>query len=166
MGIYSDALKKAKEFIKATKKEVKTTKRDFVKHFKRTYMDTKSKSSLEAGSLLTFDYNAIDKDKTFDKRPFIVSLGQSKKNKKHVIGLNINWIKDEKQRILLASLIVEMLNKKNDKLEYDDIKPLLKKFEGSPVLREYAVRRISQKVIKMPKEVYLRAATFTKGDFS
>ena len=164
-NIFKRAADKAKDFLKSTKKELKKTKKDFVKQFKRKYTDKKTKDKLVAGSLLTFEYNAIHKEHTYDKRPFIVSLGQSKDNKKHILGLNINWIKDESKRVLLASLIVEMLEKKKV-LMYEDIKPLLRKFEGSPVLRRYAVRRISQKVIKMPTEVYLRAAQFVGPDFS
>jgi len=165
MNIFKKAQQKAKNFLDATKKELKKTKSSFVKEFKRKYTDKKTKESLEAGNLLTFEYNAIDKTEKYDKRPFIVSLGQSQKNKKHILGLNLHHIKSESQRVLLASLIVEMLEKKK-KLYYKDVKSLIKKFEGSPILRQYAVRRISQKVIRMPQEVYLRAATFTQGDFS
>ncbi len=166
MNIFKAAQKKAQNFLKSTKKELKKTKQSFVKDFKRKYTNKKTAKSLMPGSLIAFEYNALDQDSKYDKKPFIVSLGQSKSNSKHILGLNLHWIKSESQRVLLASLIVEMLEKKNGKLVYDDIKPLIKKFEGSPILRQYAVRRISQKVIKMPTDVYLRAATFTQPDFN
>jgi len=166
MNIFNKAKDKAKTFLNTIKKELKSTKKTFVKNFKRKYANKKTKDSLKAGSLISFDYNALHKQHMYDKKPFIVSLGQSKNNKKHILGLNLHHIREEKNRVLLASLIVEMLNKNNGKLVYEDIKPLIKKFEGSPILRQYAVRRISQRIIKMPTDVYLRASTMTIGDFS
>jgi len=170
MNIFKKAINKASDFLKAVKKETIKQKRQFVKSFKRKYTYVKTADSFEPGNLLSFNYNALHKEHRYDKAPFIVSLGYAKprgkvKPKKYIYGLNLHHLR-EQDRVKLASLIVEMLNKKNDKLEYEDIKPLLRKFEGSPILRMYVIRRISQRVIKMPKDVYLRASTFTYGDFT
>ena len=168
-NILGKAFDKAKDFVKSIKKDTKNIKRKFVKDFKRKYTDKKTVDRLQAGSLITFDYNALDNTKKFDKKPLIVSLGFAKprgkiKANKYIYGLNLHWMPENK-RVLLASLIVEMLNKKKV-LDYSDVKPLLKMFEGSPILRMYVVRRISNRVVKMPKEVYLRAASIDFADWS
>jgi len=165
MGILDKAIKRAKNFIKDTKKTLKTTKRDIVKDFKRKYTGKKQPSNFKPGKMLAFQYNAIDETKKFDKKPLVMSLGLSKDNKKHFYGINIHWM-PENQRILLASLLTEMLEKKGGELDYNDVKPLLKKFEKSPILRRYAIRRVSPKVIEMPSDVYLRAASFDFSDWS
>ena len=165
MNILKKAAQKAKDFMKNTKKELKTTKQNFVKNFKRKYTHKKTVQRLAAGNLLTFTYNALDNTKKFDRKPLIISLGRSKGNSKRLLGLNLHWM-PENQRVLLASLIVEMLDKKGGVLEYNDVKPLIRKFDGKPILRMYAIHRISQKVIEMPKDVYLRAASIDYADWS
>ncbi len=164
MNLLQKAADKAKKFLQNTKNTLKKTKRDITKEFKRKYLGKKNPSNFIPGKLLTFEYNAIDADKVFDKKPLIVCLGFPKDSNKHILGLNVHWL-PEMQRVLLASLISTMLEKK-DKLEYEDIKPLIKKFEGSPILRRYAIRRISPKVVEMPRDVYLRAASLDYADWS
>jgi len=169
MNIFKKAFDKAKEFVKSIKTDAKKVSRKFIKDWKRKYTNKKSIDKFKPGSLLTFTYNALHKEHKFDKKPLIVCLGFAKprgkiKSKKYIYGLNLHWL-PQNQRVLLASLIVEMLNKKPD-LEYEDIKPLLKKFEGSPILRMYVVRRISQKIMKLPKDIYLRAASIDYAEWS
>jgi hypothetical protein len=170
MGILKKALDKSKKFLKSLKKDTKKVSRNFIKDFKRKYSDKKTIDKFKPGTLLNFRYNALDKTKKFDKNPLIVCLGFAKprgkiKANKYIYGLNLHWL-PQNQRVLLASLVVEMLNDKKDKLEYNDIKPLLKRFEGSPILRMYVVRRVSSKIIKLPKDVYLRAASIDFADWS
>lgn len=160
MNIFKTAAEKAKNFFKDIKKMSRKAKKEIVRKFKKEYKTNKSPSSFKPGTLVTFRYNAIHKENKYDASPLCVMLGNSRDNKKHVYGLNIHWM-PEKQRVLLASLVVEMLKKKNGKLEYKDVKPLMKRFEGSPILRRYAVRRISQKVIQMPEDMYLAAASIS-----
>jgi len=164
-NIFQRAAKRAKQFIKDTKNTLNKTKRDIAKDFKRKYTGGKQAKNFLPGKMITFQYDAIDDTKRFDKKPLVVSLGPAKDNKKHFLGLNIHHM-PANQRILLASLITEMLEKKNGKLEYDDVKPLLNKFKNSPILRRYAIRRVSQKVIEMPEEVFLRAASLDYADWS
>ena len=170
MNILDKALKKAKDFVKSIKKDTKKVARNFIKDWKRKYSDKKSIDKFKEGSLLTFTYDALDKTHKFDKKPLIVCLGFAKprgkiKANKYIYGLNLHWL-PESRRVLLASLVVEMLKQKNGKLDYNDIKPLIKQFEGSPILRMYVVRRISQKIIKMPEDVYLRAASIDYAQWS
>jgi hypothetical protein len=170
MSILDTALKKSKDFLKSIKKETKKVSRNFIKDWRRKYADRKSVDKFKEGSLLAFTYNALDKNNKFDKKPLIVCLGFAKprgkiKANKYIYGLNLHWL-PKNQRVLLASLIVEMLKRKKGKLDYEDVKPLIKKFEGSPILRMYVVRRISQKIIKMPEDVYLRAASIDFAQWS
>jgi len=164
MNILSKAAKRAKNFFSDTKKILKKSKRDIVKSFKRNYTNQKKESNFQAGKMLMFRYNAIHDQKKFDKNPLIVCLGRSRRNKKHMLGLNIHWM-PVKQRVLLASLITEMLDNKKE-LSYEDIKPLLTKFKGSPILREYAIRRVSKKVMEIPKDVFLQAASISTPDWN
>lgn len=157
MDIFKKASQMAKDFFKDIKNLTKKAKKEIVRKMKKEYKVNKSPSSFAPGTLVTFRYNALDATKKFDKSPLCVMLGLARDNPKHAFGLNVHWL-PEKQRVLLASLVVEMLKAKKGKLEYKDIKPLMKKFEGSPILRRYAIRRVSQKVIQMPVEQYLAAA--------
>jgi len=165
MGILDKAIKRAKNFIKDTKKTIKSTKREIVKTFRRKYTGKKQAKNFLPGSMITFEYNAIDKNKRFDKKPLVISLGLAQDNTRHFVGLNIHWM-PENQRVLLASLITEMLEKKGGKLDYKDVKPLIKKFEKSPIFRRYAIRRVSPKVVQMPSEIFLRAASLDFSDWS
>ena len=164
-NIFKKAAQRAKNFIKDTKKTLRTTKSTIIKDFKRKYTGKKQAKNFLPGTMLSFHYDAIDSDKKFDKAPLVICLGLSRDNKKHFLGLNLNWMPQSK-RVLLASLVTEMLEKKKGRLVYEDVKPLIKKFEGSPILRRYAIRRVSSKIIQMPTDVFLSAARFTGPDFN
>jgi len=158
-GLFSKAKKKAKDFLRAAKNTLKSIKKSIVKD-KKKYTTKKTASTFKPGNLLTFRYNALDQTKKFDKNPLIVCLGSPRDNSRHTLGLNLHWL-PENQRVLLASLVIEMLEKNNGVLVYNDIKPLIQKFKGSPILRRYAIRRISNQVISMPQDMYLASATIT-----
>lgn len=151
--------------MKDIKKTLKKQKRDLAKTFKRKYMGAKQPSNFKPGALISFKYDAIDVTKKFDKNPLVVSLGNPMDSKKDMMGINLHWL-PVNQRVLLASLVVELLEKKNGKLEYTDVKPLLNKFKNNPILRRYKIRRISPKVIQMDTDVYLRAASIDFADWS
>ena len=78
MGILDKAIKRAKQFVKDTKKTLKTTKQSIVKDFKRKYTGKKQAKNFLPGSMITFQYDAIDDTKKFDKKPLVISLGLSK----------------------------------------------------------------------------------------
>jgi hypothetical protein len=158
-NILKDAQKKAKDFYKILRKENKSMKKKFAKEYIKKYGTSKSARAFKPGQLLSFKYDALHKEHKFDKNPLVVSLGDSKKyGRAYFLGLNIHWL-PEKQRVLVASLIAEMLEMNNGKLEYDDIKPLMQIFKKSPVLRMYIKKRVSTRIILMEKDVYLRAAS-------
>lgn len=158
-SILQNAFKQAKQFVKSLKKEPKKATKTFANYFKQKFGKKKVKDDFEPGSLITFRYDAKHKEHKFDKNPLVVSLGYSKKfGKNYFLGINLHWL-PKSRRVLVASLIVEMLKDRNNKLEYDDIKPLLKIFEGTPMLRMYIIKRVSKKILRMPPETYKRAAS-------
>jgi len=158
-NILKDAQKKAKDFYKILRKENKGMKKRFAKEYLKKYGTGKSQKTFTPGNLISFKYDAKHKENKFDKNPLVVSLGDSKEHgRAYFYGLNIHWL-PEKQRILVASLIVEMLDMNNGKLEYKDIKPVMKIFKNSPVLRMYIKGNVSNRIIQMEKDVYLRAAS-------
>jgi hypothetical protein len=158
-NILKDAQKKAKDFYRILRKENKGMKKKFAKEYLKKYGASKSDKAFKAGQLLTFKYDAKHKQFKFDKNPLVISLGDSKQyGKNSFLGLNIHWL-PQKQRVLVASLIVEMLDMNNGVLIYDDIKPAMQMFKNSPVLRMYIKKNVSNKVILLEKDVYLRAAS-------
>jgi hypothetical protein len=157
--LFKNAEKKAKEFYNILRKENKGMKKKFVKEYLKKYGKGKTDKAFSAGQLLTFRYDAKHKQFKFDKNPLVISLGNSKKyGKNYFLGLNIHWL-PQKQRVLVASLIVEMLDMNNGVLTYDDIKPVMQIFKNSPVLRMYIKKNVSNKIILLEKDVYLRAAS-------
>jgi hypothetical protein len=175
-SIMKNAFNKAKGFMDSLKKEPKNAPKKFAKEFSRKYKTPRDKtnrnkqsksrqSNFEAGSLVTFKYDALHKDKKYDKNPLVVSLGFSKEHgKKYFYGLNIHWL-PKHRRVLVAQLIAEMLKDNKNVLTYNDVKPLLKIFEKSPILRMYYIPKVSKKILKMPKEVYMRAASIDYSDW-
>jgi len=165
MNIFKKAWQKTKDFFKGIGKQTKKITKDFVRKFKKDYKTKKSKKLFKEGALITFNYNAKDVTKKFDKAPLIVCLGWSRKfPNTHFLGLNLHWLPKE-QRVYLAALIVEMLDRKKGKLVYEDVKPLIKKFEKSPILRMYIYKRVSPDVLSMNEEVYLQAASMSYEDW-
>jgi len=161
MNIFKKAWNKTKDFLKSVKNQTKKVSKDFVRKFRKDYKVKKNKSYIKPGKLMTYKYNAKDVTKKFDKNPLIVCLGWSRKfPNSHFLGLNLHWMPKEK-RVYLAALIVEMLDKKDGKLVYEDVKPLIKKFEGSPILRMYIFKRVSKDMMVMNEEVYLQAASLS-----
>jgi len=160
-NILKDAQRKAKDFYKLLRKETKGTNKKFAKEYLKKYGATKSGKSFLPGSLITFKYDALHKEHKFDKHPLVVSLGDSKKHgRAYFLGLNLHWF-PKSRRVLIASLIVELLKDRHGKLEYNDIKPIMTMFKDTPMLRMYIKTRVSKKVIKMEQDVYMRAASIS-----
>ena len=164
MNIFKKAAQKAKDYFKDVKNLSRKAKSTIVRKMKKENKVKKTPKSFAPGTLVMFKYDALDASQKFDKSPLCVMLGFSRKTKKNVYGLNLHWL-PEKQRVLLASLVVEMLEKKKGKLVYEDVKGLIKKFEGSPILRQYKIRRISQQVIQMEPDQYLAAAAISYAEW-
>ena len=164
MNILKRAYNAGKKFLQSLKGEPKGTNKKFAKDFAKKKTN-KRKDHFEPGSLITFKYDAKHKQHKFDKNPLVVSLGYSKKyGKNYFLGLNLHWF-PKNRRVLIASLIVEMLKDRNGKLVYEDVKPLMKMFEDTPMLRMYIIKRVSKKVLKLEPDVYKRAASLDYADW-
>jgi len=165
MNILQKAYRGAKNFMKSLKKEKKDVPKKFAKDFGKKYGVSKKKDHFAPGSLITFKYNAKHKQHKYDKNPLVVSLGYSKKyGKKYFIGLNLHWF-PKSRRVLIASLITELLKDRNGVLTYNDVKPIMKMFEKTPMIRMYIVKRVSKKILKMEPSVYKRAASIPYDDW-
>ena len=139
---------------------IKKNAKKIFRDIKKEFMQPKSKSKFKAGNLIAMNYNAKDTTRKYDKTPLIICLGWSRNPKhmnSHLFGLNLHWM-PMKDRVMIASFFTE-LNDKKGGIQYNDIKPFLSKFKGSPVLRQYIYNNISGKVIVMPKDQFLVAAS-------
>ena len=156
----SNVVSKAKGFIKDKYKSIKKSAKKIFRDIKKEFMQPKSKMKFKAGSLIAMNYNAKDATRRFDRSPLIICLGWSQNPKlrySHFYGLNLHWM-PMKDRVYIASFFTA-LNEKKGGIQYGDIKPFLHKFKGSPVLRMYIYKNISGKVIAMPREHFLTAAS-------
>ena len=139
---------------------IKKNAKKIFRDIKKEFMQPKSKSKFQAGNLIAMNYNAKDTTRKYDRTPLIICLGWSQNPKHrhtHLFGLNLHWM-PMKDRVMIASFFTE-LNDKKGGIEYKDIKPFMHKFKDSPVLRQYIYNNISGKVIVMPKDQFLVAAS-------
>jgi hypothetical protein len=157
-NILKNAWNKAKDFVKKSVKDIKKNAKKIIKALKQNTGTSKSKKIIKPGTLVSFRYDAKHKQHVYDNNPLVLSLGPSKKTKGLFLGLNLHWIKNVNERVAFASFFTELLKKRNGKLEYSDIKPFLKKYEGSPVLRSYFYNRVSTKVYIMEIDQYKTAS--------
>ena len=163
MGILKRAIKRAKRFIKDTKNFLKKEKKRVVNYAKKNHKRKKSNHQFAPGRLLTFNYDAKHKQHRYDRNPLVVALGPSRRYKGIYLGINIHWL-PMNQRVLLASLILELREKRGGDLEYEDVRPLIKKFDGSPILRSYIYNRVSNTVIDVPEEMFLKFSALSFED--
>ena len=153
-----NAWKNAKKFFKDEYKNIKKNAKKVWNNLKQTTGTNKTRKVFEAGNLVAFNYDAKHKQKKYDKNPLVIMLGPSRKYKDLYLGLNIHWIKNPQERTAIASYFLELKNKRNGTLVYDDVKPWIKKYKDSPVLRSYYYNRVSKRVYQMEDEQYLVAA--------
>jgi len=151
---------KTKEFLKRGADYIKKNSKKFIRDIKKSYQQPKSKDKFKPGNLISMNYDAKFKNRTrWDKVPLIICLGWAKDKKlknTHFYGLNMHHL-PMKDRVAIASYFVELKNKRNGKLTYNDIKPFLFKFKNHPVLRMYIYNNVKGKVIVMPDDVYMSA---------
>jgi len=155
----SGVVSKAKSFIKDKVKSIKKNAKKLFAQIKKDFMQPKSKKKFQAGALIAMNYNAKDAKKKYDRTPLIICLGWSQNPKlknSHFYGLNLHWM-PIKDRVFVASFFTD-LNDKKGGIQYQDIKPFMQKFKGSPVLRMYIYNNVSGKVIVMPKEQFMTAS--------
>ncbi len=157
---FKNAFKKAKDFFKHEYKDVKKNAKKILKDLAKRFSQSKKPENFKPGKMLAFQYKAKYDKQKYDKSPLIICLGPPKDKKMshtHTYGLNIHWM-PVKQRVAVSSFFVELLEKREGELVWDDVKPFLAKFKGNQVLRMYIIKNISSKVIEMPSDIYLRAA--------
>ena len=164
----TNAAAKAKEFLKTSISNLKKKAKSFVKELKKDFLGSKSPKNFQAGKMIAFQYKAKDATKKFDKSPLVISLGYSqnpKHSKSHFFGLNLHWL-PMKDRVSVASFFTELNKKRGGKLTYSDVKPFLKKFRGYPVVRQYIIKNVSNKVIEMPADQFMGAASVPTEQWS
>lgn len=160
-----NAFNKAKDFLKTGKNKLKRMGKSLVKKLKKDASTKKSPSMFVAGSMVTYQYNAKDKTKKFDKQPLGICLGESKEHKGNFLLLNFHWLKMS-DRVAVASFFVELNKKRNGKLTYQDVKPWLTKFKGHPVLRMYIYSRVKERVIHVQdSDLFLKTAAIDTADW-
>ncbi len=155
-----NAVAKAKDFLKSKSADVKRFGSKIVKDIKQKYSTKKKPTNFMPGKMISFQYNAKDATKKFDKNPLVISLGYSqnpKYSKKNFYGLNLHWM-PMKSRIATASFFTELNKKRNNKLRYSDVAPFISKFKGNKVLRQYIIKNVSNKVVEMPEDIFMSAA--------
>jgi hypothetical protein len=59
---------------------------------------------------------------------------------------------------------MEIREKNGGEVEYKDVKPIIKQFEGSPILRSYIYSRVSNTVIDIPPDQFLKFASLSFED--
>lgn len=142
-----DALKMFKEL---TKKHVRTLKTE----------------DFKTGNMVTYAYNAKDKEKVYDKTPLTMVLWRTSS---YTLGLNFHWIPRP-----LRYIVVEFILKNNVanikagadlKVSYKMLKPLLIKLKLVSVIRLYINARISKKGIRIPPELFRKAADLPSESF-
>jgi hypothetical protein len=157
-NLIKTAFSKAKDFVKKEYKKIKQNATKVLSDIKRRSKNAKTRETFKPGALVAFNYDAKYKQQRYDRNPLIICLGWSKEfPKTHFYGLNLHWV-DMNQRVSIASFFIELLNKRNGKLVYDDVKPFLKKFKKHPILRMYIYKNVSNRVYVMDQDMYLSAA--------
>jgi len=131
-----------------------------------------SRSNLKPGHLIFSEYNAKDKENTYDRTPLVLIL---RINKKHTLGLNFHWIPFS-MRVNLVKRIIDMnavniRNRKALQFNYGQLKPMLKSLGYAPCIRLYINNRFNRNGVVIPpyklmEMARLKTETFTKGRYS
>ncbi len=158
-----NAAAKAKEFLKTSTSKLKKVGKNFLNSL-NNQQKTKTPKMIKPGNLVSFQYNAKFKDRTrWDRAPLVIMLGPSMTTKGNFYGLNIHHL-PMKDRVSIASFFIELRKKRHGKLTYNDIKPFMTKFGGSPVLRQYIFSRVKNKVFVIDEDMFLVAAAQPSED--
>ncbi len=155
-----DIIKKTKGFFRQTYADVKKNATKIMKKIRKDFDGTKNRGNFEPGTLINFQYKAKDATKKYDQVPLCIMLGPPKNPKlsrSHTFGLNLHWL-PLKDRVAIATYFLELKQRKNGELTYDDVKPFMHKFKGSPVLRMYIIKNIGAKVYQIDSEMFITAA--------
>ena len=165
-----DLLKKAFDKIKNLGAKELTPKisMDIVKNLIKTEK-TNIQPLLKTGNIVTFLYDAKDKEQIYDRTPLVLVISTTSK---YMLGVNFHWMPTQLRQTLIQYILdlntKEIRNKRPLKVEYKDIRGAVKRIGAFPVVRLYIRGRISQQGVKIPDSMLMQAAklateTFTGG---
>jgi len=155
-----DVAKKTKGFFRQTYNDIKKNASKIIKKIRKDFSGSKNPNNFIPGTMINFQYKAKDVTKRYDRAPLCIMLGPPKNPKlsrTHTFGLNLHWL-PIKERVGIATFLLELKKRNNGELSYDDVKPFLYKFKNSPVLRMYIIKNISSKVYEIDSEMFITAA--------
>lgn len=124
---------------------------------------------LKPGALITFTYDAKDKDQIFDRTPFVMVLSCTSK---YMLGCNFHWMKVNRRQMLVEYILEKNKNRIRKKLpiqmKYRELRSVMKKIGVFPVIRLYIRSRMSTKGVRVPDDMLMQASkmrteTFTGG---
>lgn len=159
--LIKNAIGNAKNWIKTKSKNIRKNAKKILNQIKKDFLGSKSPSNFKPGKMLAMNYRAKDATQRYDANPLIICLGppqNPKLQRTHTYGINMHWM-PMNDRIALASFFTELNNKRNGSLTYQDVAPFISKFKGHKVLRMYIIKNIGNKVIELPAEQFLVAAS-------
>jgi len=124
---------------------------------------------LKPGALVTFVYDAKDKDNIYDRTPFVMVLSTTSK---YLLGINFHWMPISKRQILVNYILhrnrKRIRMKKPLRITYRELRATVKSIGVFPVIRLYIRGRMSKYGVRVPDELLSQAAkmkteTFTGG---
>ena len=166
MNIFKSIAKKVKELgtKELTTKESMTMMKNLIKNDK-----VPIQKHLKTGNLVTFVYDAKNKEDKYDRTPFVMVLSRTSK---YMLGINFHWMPVNRRMMLVEYLLKtqskQIRNKTPFNVSYRKLKAFVKGLGAYPVIRLYIRGRISAKGVKVPNELLMQASkmkteTFTKG---
>ena len=121
----------------------------------------------KTGNMIAFSYNALDKDKVYDKTPLSLILWRTKG---YTLGLNFHWVPRPVRYIIVEYILKNNIgNIKNGRdiiISYKMLKPILLKLNLRVVIRLYINSRISTKGIVIPPELFRKAVDLPSEHFT
>lgn len=118
------------------------------------------------GKIISFLYNAKNKEDVFDRTPLAFVL---RSNKTHTLAINFHWAPLPLRMILVKKILKD--NAKNIKLnkplefDYITLKGFLKRIGFAPIIRLYINARISKSGFVVPDNMLMSAAKLKSETF-
>jgi len=166
MNVLKKVIQKVKNL--GTKELTPKESIDMLKNLIRTNK-TSIQDKLKPGTLLTFVYDAKDKEQNYDRTPFVMVLSTTSK---YMLGCNFHWANIKKRQLIVQYILEKNKNRIRKKLKikmtYKELRALMKTIGMFPVIRLYIRKRMSSKGVVVPDDmlmeaVKMRTETFTKG---
>jgi len=125
--------------------------------------------NLKPGAIITFVYDAMNKEADFDRTPLVMVLSSTSK---YMLGCNFHWMPTSKRQILVQYILDKNKNRIRKNLpiqiSYKSLRSAMKSIGAFPVVRLYIRGRMSRMGVRIPDELLMQATkmkteTFTKG---